>query len=167
MDHRYFLERALLEAIQAQKEGQIPVGCVIVDRSGNIIARGRNQVRGGPLGSPWLNDPTAHAEMMAIRSVVSQMDGDSARSWTLYSTLEPCPMCLGTIIMCHIGTVVWAAPDRRIETHKLLLANPYMQTRKLVTIACPYPDLEQRCSEIHDAYWISKGRPGALRPIDA
>jgi len=158
MDHRYFLEQALLEAIEAHRQGQNPMGCVIADQNGHIIARGRNRV-------DELKDPTAHAEMMAIRSVVPQMSGDSARGWTLYSTLEPCPMCMGTIVMCHIGTVVWAAPDRRIRTHELLSASAYMRTRRLVTMMCPYSDLKRECSELHDAYWISKGRADAVRPI--
>jgi tRNA(Arg) A34 adenosine deaminase TadA len=156
-DHHYFLEQAVLEATEAREEGQNPIGCVIADHEGHIIARAHNQVS-------KLKDPTAHAEMLAIRAAIPLIRADSARGWTLYSTLEPCPMCMGTIIMCHIGTVVWAAPDRRIRTRGLLSANAYMRTRRLTTIACPYPDLEQTCSEMHDAYWISRGRPDAVRP---
>jgi tRNA(Arg) A34 adenosine deaminase TadA len=159
VDHRYYLEQALLEAIQAQQEGQIPIGCVIADEDGHIIARGHNRI-------DEVSDPTAHAEMLAIRSAVPLMAADSARDWTLYSTLEPCPMCMGTIVMCHIGTVVWAAPDRRMKTHELLSGNAYLRTRKLVVVPCPYRDLEQSCSEIHDAYWISRGRPDAVRPVE-
>jgi tRNA(Arg) A34 adenosine deaminase TadA len=75
-------------------------------------------------------------------------------------------MCMGTIVMCHIGTVVWAAPDRRMKTHELLSCNAHLRTRKLVVVPCPYPDLERRCSEVHDAYWISQGRPDAVRPVE-
>ncbi len=159
MDHRSFLEEALQEALQARQEGEDPIGCVIVDESGQIIAREHNHIN-------KLTDPTAHAEMLAIRSVIPKMRGDAARYWTLYTTLEPCPMCLGTIVMCHIGTVVWAANDRRKETHKLVRANAYMRTRKLATVASPYPDLEEQCTVLHEAYWIALGRPEVVRQID-
>ena len=76
-------------------------------------------------------------------------------------------MCMGAIIVCHIGTVVWAAPDRRIRTHDLFSASAYMRTRRIVAVACPYPDLERVCSGLHDAYCISRGLHGAIRPIDA
>ncbi len=158
MEHRPYLELALYEAQLAQYEGEDPIGCVIVDVEGNIIAQAHNHI------DRW-NDPTAHAEIRAIRMVTSQMQGEAARGWTLYSTLEPCPMCLGTIIMCHIGTVVWAANDRRKETHKLLTANPYMKTRRLLSVAAPYADLEEKCTALHDEYWIAKGRPEVIRPI--
>jgi tRNA(adenine34) deaminase len=158
LDHHYFLEQALQEALIAKEEKQNPIGCVIVSEDGEIIARGHNQVT-------KLSDPTAHAEMMAIRSIIRANNEISPRIWSLYTSIEPCPMCLGTIIMCHIGTIVWAAPDRRMQSHTLLLANPYMKSRKLVTIDCPYPDLERKCSEIHDAYWIAQGRRDAIEPM--
>ncbi len=159
MDHRQFLEQALDDALLARQAGEDPIGCVIVDAHGEIIGRGHNHIN-------RLGDPTAHAEMLAMREAVSRMAGEAARSCTLYSTLEPCPMCLGTIIMCHIGTLVWAANDRRKETHRLLAANAYMKSRKLVTVAAPYPDLEEKCSTMHDAYWIGRGRPEVVQPIE-
>ncbi len=136
------------------------MGCVIVDGEGRIIAYSHNHIN-------QLNDPTAHAEMLAIRLAVPHMRGEAARSWTLYTTLEPCPMCLGTIIMCEIGTVVWATGDRRKETHKLLSATPYLRSRQLVTVACPERDLEEQCASMHDAYWIIRGRPHVIRPMDS
>ncbi len=159
MDHRPFLELALYEAELAQYEGEDPIGCVIADMQGHIIAQAHNHI------NRW-NDPTAHAEVRAIRMAVPQLREEAARSWTLYSTLEPCPMCLGTIIMAHIGTAVWAANDRRKETHKLLAANAYMKSRKLVTIATPFPELEEKCSALHDEYWIARGRPEVIAPMD-
>ncbi len=158
MDHRQYLEEALEEAVLAQYEGEDPVGCVIVDEQGAVLARAHNHIN-------QYGDPTAHAELRAIRMVVPRMRGDAALGWTLYSTLEPCPMCLGAIVMCHIGTSVWAANDRRKETRKLLSANPYMQTRRVVTVATPYADLEAKCAAMHAEYWISRGRPEVVRPI--
>jgi tRNA(adenine34) deaminase len=159
MDHRRYLEAALQEAVLAQYEGEDPIGCVIVDEQGGVIAQAHNHIN-------QYGDPTAHAELRAIRMVIARMRGEAARGWTLYSTLEPCPLCLGAIVMCHIGTIVWAANDRRKETHKLLSANAYMQTRRLVTVATPYADLEAKCSTLHDEYWMARGRPEVVRAIE-
>ena len=103
--------------------------------------------------------------MLAIKKANKYLDGENIRKWTLYTTIEPCIMCLSTIIMTQIGTVVWGAGDRHMETHKLLGASPFMRTRKLVTIACPDPDIEKECQNINDAYWISKGDLDAISPI--
>jgi len=158
MDDYRFLEMAFSEAVRGRAAGQIPIGCVIVNGSGDVVASDHNRI-------DELGDPTAHAEMLAIRSAISRKDGGRMQDWTLYSALEPCPMCMGTIIMCHVGRVVWAAPDRRIAARELLSASAYMRSRTLNVAACPYPDLEQKCSEIHDVYWISNGRPDAVHPI--
>jgi tRNA(adenine34) deaminase len=158
LDYRYYLGQALEEALQAQAEGQNPIGSVITDAQGRIIARGHNRVSA-------LSDLTAHAEMRAIHDAFATGRGEEVRGWTLYTTMEPCPMCLGTIVMSHIGTVVWAAPDRHIQTHRLLDAIPYLRSKRLRTVACPDLELEQRCSELHDAYWIAQGKPEVVQPL--
>ncbi len=159
MDHRRYLEDALQEALLAERQGEDPVGCVIVNAEGRIIAYGHNHIN-------QLKDPTAHAEMLAIRAAIPEMRGDAARGWTLYTTLEPCPMCLGTIVMCEIGTVVWGTADRRKKTHELLSSTPYLRSRQLVTVACPERDLEEQCASLHDAYWIARGRPHVIQPME-
>lgn len=156
--HRYFLEQALLEARKAEENGQVPVGCVVVDANGAIIARNHNRVN-------EKRDRSAHAEMLAIRDAIASRTTENADGWKVYVTLEPCPMCLGTIVMCNIGAVIWAAPDRHIDTHRLLMAIPYLQTRRLVTVASPFLNLEHICSQMHDDYWIRKGRPDVVSPI--
>lgn len=158
MNHSLFLKEALVQAIKAQAEGQNPIGCVIVDENGNIIASAHNEVS-------KRNDRTAHAEMLAINRAIRAVSNENTREWSLYTTIEPCIMCLCTIVMCHIGTVVWGAEDRHIEAHKLLTATPYMKTRRLVTIACPDADIERECERIHNEYWTLMGRPDALEPI--
>ena len=67
--------------------------------------------------------------------------------------------------MANIGRVVWASPDRHIETHKMLDSIPYLRTRKLITIDSPFPDLEKKCTDMHDAFWISEYRPDKIQPI--
>jgi tRNA(adenine34) deaminase len=158
MNHRFYLEEALKDAIKAGQEGQVPIGALVVNRLGEIIGRAYNQVN-------RLSDRTAHAEMLAIREAISRHSSNGTENWIVYTTLEPCPMCLGTIIMCNIGTVVWASPDIHINTHKILTALPYLRTRKLTTVMSPYSDLEQKCAELHNQYWISIGRADVIEPI--
>jgi tRNA(Arg) A34 adenosine deaminase TadA len=158
MNHHDYMEIALREAAQAGAAGEDPIGCVIVDLDGATIAQAHNRVnRDG--------DPTAHAEVLAIRSLAGKMQGEAPRGWTLYTTLEPCPMCMGMIVMAEIGTVVWAANDRRKQTHQLLSANAYMRSRRLEVIACPELDQMERSASLHDAYWISRGRPYVVQPM--
>ncbi len=101
--HEYFMQLALEEARQALTENEVPVGAVIV-RSGQVIAQAHNQ-------REQLQDPTAHAEMIAITQAAA-----ACRSWrledcTLYVTLEPCPMCAGAIVQARIPVVVYGATD--------------------------------------------------------
>lgn len=102
----HWMRHALLLAAKAEEAGEVPVGAVIV--SGNeILAEGRNQ----PIES---NDPSAHAELVALRSACAQVQNYRLPAdTTLYVTLEPCPMCAGALVHGRIGRVVFAAPDPR------------------------------------------------------
>lgn len=102
--HRQWMEIALTIAQKAGEEGDVPVGALVVDELGNLIASSSNRKeRDG--------DPTAHAEILALRQA-----GLAQKNWhldrcTLYVTLEPCPMCAGAIIQARIGLLVYGAPD--------------------------------------------------------
>jgi len=157
-DHKYYLTEALKEAKKALAEGQNPIGCVIVDENGKIIARAHNHV-------DKYKDKTAHAETQAIRKTRKYVKDENIRQWTLYTTLEPCIMCMGTILMADIGKVVWSAGDRLQQTHQILKSTPYLRVKRLVAIACPDPELEKECQAINDNYWVAKGRPEVIRPI--
>lgn len=98
------MAEALAQAKKAALLGEVPVGCVIADAEGKIIARGRNRCE-------ELHDATAHAEQEAIRAA-----GEKLKSWnldgcTLYVTMEPCPMCTGAIMNARIKRVVFGARD--------------------------------------------------------
>ena len=97
------MQHALSLAKQAEKEGEVPVGAVIV-RNGEIIAEGWNQ----PV---QLHDPSAHAEMMAIRQAAQQLGNYRLNQCTLYVTLEPCSMCVGAMIHARIERLVFGAFD--------------------------------------------------------
>ena len=101
-DERYMRE-ALREAMYAADEDEVPIGAVIVCR-GRIIGKGRNMTE-------RLNDPTAHAEMIAITAATEAMGGKNLNDCTLYVTVEPCPMCAGALAWSQVGRVVYGASD--------------------------------------------------------
>ena len=103
MDDGKFMYKALLEAKKAYLKGEVPIGAIIV-YEGAVIAKGHNQ-------RERLKDPTAHAEMIAIREASRVLGGWRLPGTTLYVTLEPCPMCAGAIINARIGRVVYGAMD--------------------------------------------------------
>ncbi|MDP8033652.1 tRNA adenosine(34) deaminase TadA [Pasteurella atlantica] len=100
----YFMKYALTLADKAEAEGEIPVGAVLVDNQGNIIGEGYNQ-------SISLCDPTAHAEIQAVRSAAKFTKNYRLLDTTLYVTLEPCSMCAGAILHSRIGRLVFGASD--------------------------------------------------------
>ena len=94
---------ALREAQMAAAEDEVPIGAIIVCR-GRIIGKGHNMTE-------RLNDPTAHAEMIAITAATEAMGGKYLNDCTLYVTVEPCPMCAGALAWSQIGRVVYGASD--------------------------------------------------------
>jgi len=103
--HNLFMRQALALAEQEQAAGEVPVGAVIV-LNGAVIGCGRNS----PIGA---SDPTAHAELLAIRDACAHIGNYRLEGATLYSTLEPCVMCAGALVAARVGTLVFAARDLR------------------------------------------------------
>lgn len=101
--HEYYMQQALREAEKAADQGEVPVGCVIVLEN-HIIGRGYNQ-------REMLQDPTAHAEMIAITAAAEHLGSWRLEKARLYVTLEPCPMCAGAIILSRIAEVYFGAYD--------------------------------------------------------
>jgi tRNA(adenine34) deaminase len=103
---------ALAEAHAAEAAGEVPVGAVVVSSSGNVIATGNNRVLRD-------SDPTAHAEIVALRAAGEALGNyrlltdqqDKTSGCTLYVTLEPCAMCAGAILHARIARLAYAAPD--------------------------------------------------------
>jgi tRNA(adenine34) deaminase len=94
---------ALAEARKAGEAGEVPIGAVMV-REGGIVARGQNRVLGD-------NDPTAHAEIVALREAAAALGNYRLNGCTLYVTLEPCAMCAGAMIHARLDRLVFAAAD--------------------------------------------------------
>ena len=103
MDDRDFMLEALAQAQKAENTGEMPVGCVIV-KDGRIIARGHNE-------REISHDPTAHAEIVAIRRAAKALGSWRLNGCALYVTLEPCPMCAGAIVQSRVEKLVFGAYD--------------------------------------------------------
>ena len=100
------MDLALEEARKAEAQGEVPVGAVIVDAAGNVIARGFNQ----PIST---HDPTAHAEILAMREAARIVGNYRLTGLTLYCTMEPCVMCAGAIVHARIQRLIYGAADPR------------------------------------------------------
>ena len=103
MGDEAWMAEALHEAELAASEGEIPVGCVIV-RDGQLVARGHNL-------REQTGDPTAHAEVVAIRRAAQALGCWKLSGCTMYVTLEPCPMCAGAISQARVSRLIYGASD--------------------------------------------------------
>jgi len=102
-DDEQFMQAAIREALAALDEGEVPVGAVVVHQ-GRIIGRGYNQRES-------LQDPTAHAEMIALTAAASALGSWRLEDCSMYVTLEPCPMCAGAIVQSRLPRLVFGARD--------------------------------------------------------
>lgn len=100
----FYMRAALAEAAQAYALGEVPIGAVLVDEAGEIVARGHNL-------RECDHDATAHAEMIAIRAACERLGRWRLSGLTLYVTIEPCPMCAGAIVMSRVDRVVYGGTD--------------------------------------------------------
>ncbi|MBN1384889.1 MAG: tRNA adenosine(34) deaminase TadA [Elusimicrobia bacterium] len=101
----FFMREAIREAKKAEKEDEVPIGCVII-KDNKILARAHNQTL-------KRNDPTAHAEILAIRKVGNKLRNYRLASCSMYVTIEPCPMCAGALIWARIKKVIYGASDKK------------------------------------------------------
>ena len=103
MDHEFYMREALNEAKKALEKGEVPIGALVV-LNGQIIGRGHNL-------RETENDPTAHAEIVALREAGKNKNSWRLENGILYVTLEPCPMCAGAMLLSRIHRVVYGADD--------------------------------------------------------
>ncbi|AQS47549.1 tRNA-specific adenosine deaminase [Thioclava sp. JM3] len=104
MEFRSFMQQALAEARAAAKRGEVPVGAVVVSPDGRVVASAGNRTR-------ELGDPTAHAEILAMRDACAQIGSERLPGYDLYVTLEPCPMCASAISQARIARLYYGAAD--------------------------------------------------------
>lgn len=117
LTHQKWMNYALNLAQIALESGEVPVGAVIVDAQGNLIAQGANRKEKN-------QDPTAHAEILVIRQASQNLGTWRLHSCTLYVTLEPCPMCTGAIIQARLGLLVYGVDDPKTGAVRSVLNLP-------------------------------------------
>ncbi|MGN0777338.1 MAG: nucleoside deaminase [Candidatus Ventricola sp.] len=135
---------ALDEAKKALEAGEVPVGAAVVC-DGEVIALAHNEREA-------LGDPTAHAEVLAIRRAARKLGRRRLGDCTMYVTLEPCPMCAGAIVMADLGNVYYGAPDEAAGCAGSVYAipeDPAFGRR----IACMGGLLEDECREILNGFF--------------
>jgi tRNA(adenine34) deaminase len=142
--HEAFMRAALEQARLAAQAGEVPIGAVLVI-DGDVAGAGFNQ----PIGS---HDPTAHAEVVAIRAAAARVGNYRLTGATLYVTVEPCLMCVGAMVHARIGTVVFGAPEPKagavvstLAAHELPSLNHRMAAVGGV--------LEDECREMIQAFF--------------
>lgn len=141
-EHEKYMKEALREAAFAGAEDEVPIGAVIVCQ-GRIIGKGRNMTE-------RLNDPTAHAEMIAITAATEAMGGKYLNACTLYVTVEPCPMCAGALAWSQIGKVVYGAADPK---RGFSLFSPSLMHPKTEVVSGVLAD---ECGRMVTDFFISK-----------
>jgi tRNA(adenine34) deaminase len=104
VDDAFYMRLALAQASRAQAQDEVPVGAVVVSAEGELIGQGANAVIG-------LSDPSAHAEVMALREAASYLGNYRLPGASVFVTLEPCAMCLGAMFHARVARIVYGASD--------------------------------------------------------
>ena len=149
--HLYHMEMALEEAALAARDDEVPIGAVIVSPQQGIVGRAHNQ-------REQLNDPTAHAEMIAITQAAGALGSWRLDGCVIYVTLEPCPMCAGAIVLARLPMVVYGAPDPKAgacDTLYQITSDPRLNHRAQVVSGV----LRERCASILSDFFVRKRRP--------
>ncbi len=145
-DIRY-MRLALRQAMQAEAAGEVPVGAVIVDGAGQLLAQAHNSTE-------TLKDPTAHAEVLAITQAAAAVGDWRLNGTTLYITKEPCPMCAGAIVLARISRVVWGMsdPQRGGCSRFSILQDEQLNHRTDYTFGV----LEEECREVVQRFFKAR-----------
>jgi tRNA(adenine34) deaminase len=148
----FYMRRAIELARQAEAAGEVPVGALIV-RHGEVIAEGFNR----PIST---HDPTAHAEMIALRAAAARSDSYRLSGTTLYVTLEPCAMCAGAMVHARVERLVYAAADPRAGAAGSVLnvvQNPALNHRLDVDAGV----LADECGSLLRNFFVTRRNPRA------
>ncbi|MEW6209466.1 MAG: tRNA adenosine(34) deaminase TadA [Acidobacteriota bacterium] len=144
-----FMREAIEEARLAEQEGEVPVGAIVVFEA-RIIGRGHNRVIQS-------SDPTAHAEIVALREAAIAVSNYRLTGATLYSTIEPCAMCAGAIVHARIQRLVYGASDPRagaVETYFQICTTDFLNHR----VAIEKGFLEEDCRQMLQSFFRQRRR---------
>jgi len=160
MEDEKFMHRAIELALLAEREGNLPVGAVIT-LNGEVVAEGRNAI--------WVPefDATRHAEMEALRAVQAD-HWESSDEMTLYTTLEPCLMCFGSILLHGIGTVIFGSSDSYGGPGSVLVCLPPFFQEQFENTQWLGPTMASECDPLHERLLpLEEARRGQIRDEDA
>lgn len=138
----HFMRQAYLQAEQAYREEEVPIGAVVVSNY-RIIGKGYNQVE-------RLQDPTAHAEMLAITAACETMGSKFLDECTLFVTIEPCPMCAGALAWTRVGRIVYGAREKKFGYSRF---GPSMLHPKTIVQG---GILSEECAELMRAFFAER-----------
>ena len=147
MDDKIFMKLALDEAKRAFNENEIPIGAVLIDESGILICGDHNRIE-------QLCDATAHAEILTLRAASRKL-GRRLTNCTLYSTLEPCAMCAGALVLCRVKRLVYGVTDSKFGAAESLFNvtdNPALNHQLQVTAGV----LEDDCRDLLKKFFADK-----------
>ena len=147
MDKNSFMEEALIEAKKALTKGEVPIGAVVVLEE-DVIGRGYNQ----PI---TMDDPTAHAEIMALRDAAVNLKNYRLKDTLVYTTLEPCLMCAGALVHARIKKLIYSASDPKsgvIESNGNLMQSAFLNHKIIYEGGI----LEEESSEILKNFFLKK-----------
>ena len=147
-DHEFWMREALRAANEAASIDEVPIGACIVDENGELLASAFNRTIAD-------NDPTAHAEILAIRVAAAKIRNYRLTGTTLYSTIEPCAMCAGALVNARVKHLVYGAPDERfggIDTHFGIGISEVLNHRIEVTSGV----LADECKELIQVFFREK-----------
>lgn len=144
MTDEYYMMQALKEAKKAFEDEEIPIGAVVVMNE-KVIARGHNMTE-------RLNDPTAHAEMIALTSAFNLLGSKYLPEATLYVTVEPCLMCAGALYWSKIGRIVWGADDEKNGHKRITSSNwPFHPKAQII-----HGVMKEECAKLMKDFFTNK-----------
>ena len=151
-DHEYWMELALREAEASLRRSEVPVGAVIV-HEGSVIGKGSNQIE-------MLQDPTAHAEMIALTAAAAHLGNRRLENCAMYVTLEPCPMCAGAVVLARLPLLVFGAYDPKAGACTTLytITNDTRLNHRVHTVG---GILEEKCALLLREFFALKRREGS------
>ena len=146
MTDQFFMRQALVEALRSSRAGEVPVGAVVT-RENQILSRGHNL----PISK---KDPTAHAEIVAIRKACSKLKSYRLPECDLYVTLEPCAMCLGALVQARLRKLVFGALDPKGGAVQSIMNFPFEETNHQVEIKGGI--MAEECSKVLKEFFLEK-----------
>ncbi len=155
-DMAYYMKRAIEKAKEAAQKGEVPIGAILVDEQNRILAEAHNK----PIA---LSDPTAHAEILAIRNAAKLLNNYRLTSTTLYVTIEPCIMCAGALVNARVKRLVYGAPDLKAGACGSLM-NLVQDSRLNHRLDVVKGVLENECRALIQDFFSSRRKQGGEVP---